>query len=219
MKLVLENISKKIKNKVILDNISIEFENSKIYGFVGRNGSGKTMLFRAICGLMKLDSGRILLDDKVLYKDMDILPNTGIIIENAGLYSEYTGLKNLQLLANINKKIGEDEVREALTRVGLDPDDKRTVRKYSLGMKQRLIIAQAIMEKPDIILLDEPTNALDENGVEEVRNIIQDERKRGAIILIASHNKEDIKLLSDKVFYMENGCIVKKEENEKEKNI
>jgi ABC-2 type transport system ATP-binding protein len=219
MKLVLENISKKIKNKVILDNISIEFENSKIYGFVGRNGSGKTMLFRAICGLMKLDSGRILLDDKVLYKDMDILPNTGIIIENAGLYSEYTGLKNLQLLANINKKIGEDEVREALTRVGLDPDDKRTVRKYSLGMKQRLIIAQAIMEKPDIILLDEPTNALDENGVEEIRNIIQDERKRGAIILIASHNKEDIKLLSDKVFYMENGCIVKKEENEKEKNI
>lgn len=200
MKLVLENISKKIKNKVILDNISIEFENSKIYGFVGRNGSGKTMLFRAICGLMKLDSGRILLDDKVLYKDMDILPNTGIIIENAGLYSEYTGLKNLQLLANINKKIGEDEVREALTRVGLDPDDKRTVRKYSLGMKQRLIIAQAIMEKPDIILLDEPTNALDENGVEEIRNIIQDERKRGAIILIASHNKEDIKLLSDKVF-------------------
>ncbi len=219
MKLVLENISKKIKNKVILDNISIEFENSKIYGFVGRNGSGKTMLFRAICGLMKLDSGRILLDDKVLYKDMDILPNTGIIIENAGLYSEYTGLKNLQLLANINKKIGEDEVREALTRVGLDPDDKRTVRKYSLGMKQRLIIAQAIMEKPDIILLDEPTNALDENGVEEIRNIIQDERKRGAIILIASHNKDDIKLLSDKVFYMENGCIVKKEENEKEKNI
>lgn len=219
MKLVLENISKKIKNKVILDNISIEFENSKIYGFVGRNGSGKTMLFRAICGLMKLDSGRILLDDKVLYKDMDILPNTGIIIENAGLYSEYTGLKNLQLLANINKKIGEDEVREALTRVGLDPDDKRTVRKYSLGMKQRLIITQAIMEKPDIILLDEPTNALDENGVEEIRNIIQDERKRGAIILIASHNKEDIKLLSDKVFYMENGCIVKKEENEKEKNI
>lgn len=219
MKLVLENISKKIKNKVILDNISIEFENSKIYGFVGRNGSGKTMLFRAICGLMKLDSGRILLDDKVLYKDMDILPNTGIIIENAGLYSEYTGLKNLQILANINKKIGEDEVREALTRVGLDPDDKRTVRKYSLGMKQRLIIAQAIMEKPDIILLDEPTNALDENGVEKIRNIIQDERKRGAIILIASHNKEDIKLLSDKVFYMENGCIVKKEENEKEKNI
>lgn len=219
MKLVLENISKKIKNKVILDNISIEFENSKIYGFVGRNGSGKTMLFRAICGLMKLDSGRIFLDDKVLYKDMDILPNTGIIIENAGLYSEYTGLKNLQLLANINKKIGEDEVREALTRVGLDPDDKRTVRKYSLGMKQRLIIAQAIMEKPDIILLDEPTNALDENGVEEIRNIIQDERKRGAIILIASHNKDDIKLLSDKVFYMENGCIVKKEENEKEKNI
>lgn len=215
MKLVLENISKKIKNKVILDNISIEFENSKIYGFVGRNGSGKTMLFRAICGLMKLDSGRILLDDKVLHKDMDILPNTGIIIENAGLYSEYTGLKNLQLLANINKKIGEDEVREALTRVGLDPDDKRTVRKYSLGMKQRLIIAQAIMEKPDIILLDEPTNALDEDGVEEIRNIIQDERKRGAIVLIASHNKDDIKLLSDKVFYMENGCIVKKEENEK----
>lgn len=215
MKLVLENISKKIKKKVILSDISIELENSKIYGFVGRNGSGKTMLFRAVCGLMKLDSGRILLDDKELHKDMEILPNTGLIIENAGLYNEYTGLKNLQILANINKKIGEDEIRETLIRVGLDPCDKRTVKKYSLGMKQRLIIAQAIMEKPDIILLDEPTNALDESGVSEVRKIIQEEKKRGAIILIASHNKDDIKLLSDKVFYMENGAIVKEEENEK----
>ena len=146
---------------------------------------------------------------------MEILPNTGLIIENAGLYNEYTGLKNLQILANINKKIGEDEIRETLIRVGLDPCDKRTVKKYSLGMKQRLIIAQAIMEKPDIILLDEPTNALDESGVSEVRKIIQEEKKRGAIILIASHNKDDIKLLSDKVFYMENGAIVKEEENEK----
>ncbi len=211
MKLIIDHISKTIKGRTILDDINLKFENGKVYGFVGRNGSGKTMLFRAVSGLMNIDSGRIVLDDKILHKDMEVLPSLGLIIENAGLFGEYTGYKNLKLLANINKKIGDEEIKEAILLVGLDPDDKRTYKKYSLGMKQRLVIAQAIMEKPDIILLDEPTNALDEKGVREIRDIIKKEKDRGALILLASHNKEDIESLADKVYFMENGKIVREE--------
>src|SRR5574344_285042 len=172
MKLIIDHISKTIKGRTILDDINLKFENGKVYGFVGRNGSGKTMLFRAVSGLMNIDSGKIVLDDKILHKDMEVLPSLGLIIENAGLFGEYTGYKNLKLLANINKKIGDKEIKEAILSVGLDPDDKRTYKKYSLGMKQRLVIAQAIMEKPDIILLDEPTNSLDEDGVALIRSLI-----------------------------------------------
>lgn len=211
MKLIIDHISKTIKGRTILDDINLKFENGKVYGFVGRNGSGKTMLFRAVSGLMNIDSGKIVLDDKILHKDMEVLPSLGLIIENAGLFGEYTGYKNLKLLANINKKIGDKEIKEAILSVGLDPDDKRTYKKYSLGMKQRLVIAQAIMEKPDIILLDEPTNALDEKGVREIRDIIKKEKDRGALILLASHNKEDIESLADKVYFMENGKIVREE--------
>ncbi len=133
------------------------------------------------------------------------------MIENAGLYPELTGLDNLKLLAKLNRKIGETEIREAIKKVGLDADDKRTFRKYSLGMKQRIVFAQAIMEKPDILLLDEPTNALDEKGVNSIRQIIYEEKQRGALILIASHNKEDIQILSDEIYYVENGTVKKRE--------
>lgn len=211
MKIIAENISKIIKNKIILDDINLELENGKIYGFVGRNGCGKTMLFRALSGLMHIDSGKITVDDKVLHKDFNVLENLGLIIENAGLYNEFSGYRNLKLLADINKKITDAEIRKALSDVGLDPNDKRAVRKYSLGMKQRLIIAQAIMEKPDVIMLDEPTNALDESGVKLIRDIILREKDRGALVLIASHNKEDIEILADQVFYMDNGKIVSTE--------
>lgn len=211
MKIIAENISKTKKNKIILDDINLELENGRIYGFVGRNGCGKTMLFRALSGLMHIDSGKITVDDKVLHKDFNVLENLGLIIENAGLYNEFSGYRNLKLLANINKKITDAEIRKALSDVGLDPNDKRVVRKYSLGMKQRLIIAQAIMEKPDIIMLDEPTNALDESGVKLIRDIILREKDRGALVLIASHNKEDIEILADQVFYMDNGKIVSTE--------
>lgn len=211
MKIIAENISKTIKNKIILDDINLELENGRIYGFVGRNGCGKTMLFRALSGLMHIDSGKITVDDKVLHKDFNVLENLGLIIENAGLYNEFSGYRNLKLLADINKKITDAEIRKALSDVGLDLNDKRVVRKYSLGMKQRLIIAQAIMEKPDIIMLDEPTNALDESGVKLIRDIILREKDRGALVLIASHNKEDIEILADQVFYMDNGKIVSTE--------
>lgn len=208
MKIIAENIVKTIKKRIILDNISLELESGNIYGFVGRNGCGKTMLFRALSGLMHIDSGRITIDGKVLHKDINVPPSIGLIIENAGLYNEFSGFKNLKLLADINKIISDTEITKAISDVGLDPNDKRPVRKYSLGMKQRLIIAQAIMESPDIIMLDEPTNALDERGVKLIRDIILREKERGALVLIASHNKEDIEILADRVYYMDGGKIV-----------
>ncbi len=212
MKLVVKNVSKCIKHKDILSNVNLELDNGKVYGFVGVNGSGKTMLFRAISGLMDITEGEICLDGQKLHKDMKVLPNQGIIIENAGLYPELTGFDNLKLLAKLNNKISDNEIREVITKVGLDPDDKRSFKKYSLGMKQRIIFAQAIMEKPDILLLDEPTNALDEDGVNLIRQLIEEEKNRGALILIASHNKEDIKILSDEVYYVKSGIVTKWEE-------
>lgn len=207
MKLTVENLCKKIKDRVILDNINLNLESGNVYGFVGRNGSGKTMLFRAVSGLINIDSGKVMLDEKELHKDMQVLPDMGIILENAGLYSEFTGRKNLQILAGIRKKNTPQEVDKAIERVGLDPNDKRTYRKYSLGMKQRIILAQAIMEHPSILFLDEPTNALDEDGVNRIRRIVAEEKERGSIVLLASHNKEDIEMLADKVYYMVDGRI------------
>ncbi len=209
LNLIVNNVSKQLKGKTILSNIYLNLKSGNIYGFVGENGSGKTMLFRAISGLMDISEGEILLNEKVLHKDMKVLPNLGIMIENAGLYPELTGLDNLKLLAKLNRKIGEAEIREAIKKVGLDADDKRTFRKYSLGMKQRIVFAQAIMEKPDILLLDEPTNTLDEKGVNSIRQIIYEEKQRGALILIASHNKEDIQILSDEIYHVENGTVKK----------
>ena len=208
MELIVTKKKKKIKRNVILSNISLYLKSGNIYGFVGPNGSGKTMLFRALSGLMKVDSGEIRLDEKVLKKDIDILPNLGIILENAGLYPEFTGMENLEMLAKVNKKVQREEIENTIRRVGLNPADKRLYRKYSLGMKQRIVIAQAIMEQPDILMLDEPTNALDENGIDKIRHIILEEKERGALILIASHNKEDITLLADQVFYINNGSLI-----------
>lgn len=207
MKLTVENLSKKIKDKTILNNINLELESGNVYGFVGRNGCGKTMLFRAVSGLINIDSGKVILDGKELHVDTQILPDMGIILENAGLYTEFTGKKNLEILSKIRNKISSEDIDDAIRRVGLDPDDKRTVRKYSLGMKQRIALAQAIMEHPSIIILDEPTNALDEDGVKKIRQIIMEEKERGSMILLASHNREDIEQLADKVFYMVDGEI------------
>lgn len=211
MELKISHVHKKIKDKDILVDINMDLENQQIYGLVGRNGSGKTMLFRAISGLMKVDSGKITCDDIELSKDVDVFPSLGLTLENAGLYPEFTAVKNLDLLARIRKKITRNQILEAIKRVGLDPYDKRTVRKYSLGMKQRLVLAQAIMEKPDILLLDEPTNSLDVEGIELIRELILEEKNRGALIVVASHSKEDIEILCDHVFYIESGQLVEKE--------
>lgn len=202
-----EKICKTIKKNAILDNISLNLEGGKIYGIVGKNGSGKTMLIRALSGLMEIDSGEIRYNEKVLHKDFPVLPSLGITIENAGLFPEFTGFVNLKMLSKLKKIISDNEIKEAIERVGLDPKDKRTIRKYSLGMKQRIIIAQAIMEHPDVIMVDEPSNGLDTDGVELIRTILQQERERGAIILLASHSKEDIALLADKVFSISAGRL------------
>ena len=203
-----EHVYKRIRRKEILVDINLELCSGKIYGFVGRNGSGKTMLFRALSGLINIDSGKISFNEKTLHKDMEVLPNMGLTLENAGLYPELTGFQNLKILSQIRKVISDIDIKQSISKVGLNPDDKRSFRKYSMGMKQRLIIAQAIMEKPDIIILDEPTNALDEKGVIEVRNIIEKEKKRGAIILLASHTRQDIDILADHFYILNQGNIM-----------
>lgn len=165
------------------------------------------MLFRALSGLMTVDSGEISWNGKKLHKDFSVLPAMGIVLENAGLFPEMTGLQNLSYLAGLTQRIGTEEIEQAILRVGLDPQDKRTYGKYSLGMKQRLAIAQAIMGKPDVIMLDEPTNALDGAGVEEIRKLILEEKERVALILLASHNKEDIRMLADYLYRIEHGEV------------
>lgn len=211
MKLVVEHLGKEIKGKEILRDINCEFESGKIYGIVGRNGSGKTMLLRAISGLMRCQMGAVYLDGKKLGRDMKILPGVGLMIENTEMYPEFTGYRNLKMLADIQGKIGKQEIQAAIGRVGLDGQEKKIVKKYSMGMRQKLAIAQAIMERPDILLLDEPTNGLDEVSVKMFRDIMQEEKARGALILLASHNKEDILQLSDEVFQMAGGEMRKEE--------
>ena len=210
MELIAENVNKTIDKKIILNDVSLKLRSGMIYGFVGRNGSGKTMLFRALSGLMSIDSGSVSLDGKVLHKDFDVLPELGIMIENAGLYPQLSGFDNLKRLSSIRKKAADDTIREYIRTVGLDPDDKKPFRKYSLGMKQRLVFAQAIFEDQKILMLDEPTNAMDDSGVQMVRDILL-ERKKDSIILIASHNREDIDLLADEKYRVSNGQFVKEE--------
>lgn len=190
--IIISGISKTIKGTEILKNIDLKLQGGKIYGLYGSNGSGKTMLLRAIAGLIRIDSGSIIINGKQLHKETDFPESIGVVIENPQFWDGYTGFKNLKMLASIKKKINNDAIRNTLERVGLDPSDKRTVKKYSLGMKQKLGIAQAIMESPDIILLDEPTNALDKKSTENIRSIIAEEAARGAIVVVASHVEADL---------------------------
>lgn len=206
------NINKKISGRTILSNINLELTNGKIYGICGKNGSGKTMLIRALSGLMEIESGQIFLDDKELHKDYKILPNMGITIENAGMFPSLTGYENLKYLADINKKIKHKNIVEAINRVGLDPKDRRIYNKYSLGMKQRIAIAQAIMEKPDILFLDEATNGLDEEGIKLIHQVIMEEKKRGALIILVSHRKEECEELCDEFFCIKEGRICSEQE-------
>jgi len=201
------NVNKTIKGRPILNDVSLSLDSGRIYGFLGRNGSGKTMLFRAICGLIKPTSGKIYVFGKKLGSDISFPESLGVIIENVGFWPQYSGLENLKYIASIKNIIDEAQIKTSIARLGLDPGDKRSYSKYSLGMKQKLGIAQAIMEKPDLIVLDEPTNSIDEEGVISVRHILLEEKQRGATILIASHNREDIDYLSDEKFKMENGSL------------
>lgn len=203
----INNINLSIKNIDILQNIDINLKKNYIYGFIGANGCGKTMLFRVISGLVKPSSGTISINDKILHKDISFPESIGIIIESPGFWNQYTGFENLKILASIKNIITDSDIKNIMNRVGLDPNSNLKFGKYSLGMKQKLGIAQALMEKPELIILDEPTNALDDESVDNIRNIIIEEKKRGATILLASHNKDDISMLSDYIYKISNGNI------------
>lgn len=203
----IDHLTKVLKKHTVLDDITLELEENRIHGFVGQNGSGKTMLFRAVSGLIFPTSGTVEVFGRVIGKDVSFPERLGLVLENIGLYPQYSGFQNLKLLASIQKKITDGDIREAISRVGLDPADKRPVRKYSLGMKQRIALAQAIMEHPRLLILDEPTNALDEEGVELIRGLVREEQERGATVLVSSHNREDIEQLCDTVTVLENGRV------------
>lgn len=206
--LEVNNVNLTIKKEPILFDISLSFSPGKIYGLVGHNGSGKTMLMKCMCGFVKPTSGVVLSDNKIVGKDIDYIKNVGIIIETPNFIPYYSGFKNLKILASIRKKISDEDIRNTMKMCGLDPKLKRHVKKYSLGMRQRLGIAQAIMEAPEVLILDEPMNGLDRDGVEEIRKILLQMKDSNKTIILASHNKEDIDVLCDEVYYMEHGRIV-----------
>ena len=207
MKIEIKDYSKTIKGRKILDNINYVFEGGKIYGLYGRNGSGKTMLMRAIAGLIYPTSGKIIIDDKELHSEISFPPSMGIIIENMELMPQYDAYTNLKILSKIQKKATDEDIKRALELVGLANVGKTKVKEFSLGMKQKLAIAQAIFEKPELLLLDEPTNALDEKSVENIRKLLIEIKKSGTTIVIASHNKDDINMLSDIVLKMDEGVL------------
>jgi len=210
MSIEISNVSKVIKGRTVLQDINIHLEQGKVYGFVGHNGSGKSMLFRIICGLVKPSTGTVKLFEYELHKDISFPKSASVIFEKPGFLEHYSGFLNLKFLAAIKKQINDDDVKAAIERVGLDPTDPRAVKTYSLGMKQKLAIAQSIMEKPEIILLDEPMNGLDEDSVQKVYNIIKAEKQRGATILLTSHNKIDIESLCDRVYMLHKGVLTEK---------
>lgn len=200
-------LSLTIGKTAILNDVTVSLEAGKIHGLIGRNGSGKTMLMKCICGFIRPTRGVVVVDGKRVGKDVDFPKKMGIIIETPGFIPYYSGYKNLKLLAGLRNKIGKEEIIQAMERTGLDPKLKRHVKKYSLGMRQRLGLAQAIMEDPDILILDEPMNGLDKDGVEDMRRYLIDLREQGKTILIASHSSEDISVLCDAVYEMEKGVL------------
>ena len=205
----LENVTKVFGEQDALKNVSAKFGMGKIYGIVGRNGSGKTVLLKCICGLLHPTVGTVTVNGKIVGKDVDYPENVGFIIETPGFLPRYSGLKNLKYLASIRGRVKEGEIRKYMGLAGLNPDDKKRVGNYSLGMKQRLGIAQALMENPDILILDEPMNALDSNGVEDIRMVLLKMKENGKLIIIASHVRDDIDILCDEVHGMEGGILKK----------
>ena len=202
-----KNLSKDFGQERVLHNVTRDFEKGRIHGIVGNNGSGKTVLMKCICGFLIPTEGEVIVNGKRVGKDVDFPPGLGLIIEAPGFLPNMTGVKNLEILASLNKKIGLEEIAAAIRRVGLDPLMKKPVGKYSLGMRQRLGIAQAIMENPSLLILDEPLNGLDKHGVREMRQLIKGLKEQGKTILLASHNQGDIDELCDTVCEMDAGVM------------
>lgn len=212
-KIQVKNVNKSFGGQAVLKQITMDLKQGNIYGIIGRNGSGKTVLMKCICGLLKTDSGSILIDEKDIEKCEEVTEKFGIIIETPGFFGNYSAMKNLYLLSRIRNKCSKERIREVLTTVGLDYNSPKKVSQYSMGMKQRLGIAQAIMEYPEILLLDEPMNGLDNQGVLEMRTLFLQLRKEGKLIVLASHNREDIEVLCDEVFEMDAGILTKAEKS------
>ena len=204
----IENLSLTLQKIDILKDINLSLENGKIHGLLGRNGSGKTMLMKCICGFVHPTVGTIQIDGKYVGKDMDFPEDMGVIIETPEFISYMSGFRNLQLLAKGRKCIGDKEIYDVMKKVNLDPKNSIHVKKYSLGMKQRLGIAQAIMEHPKLLVLDEPFSALDEDGVRDMREMLLQMKQSGVTIILSSHNAEDIKVLCDNVYRLQKGCLV-----------
>lgn len=207
MKVELKNVSKRLNDVTVLEDISLTLESGTIYGLKGKNGCGKTMLMRMMAGLIYPTSGTVSIDGEILHKDIAAPRSIGILIENPAFLPGYTGQRNLELLAGLTGKADRTQIAKTMSRVGLDPNDKRTYRKYSLGMKQRLGIACALMECPDLILLDEPINAIDEKGVPKIWEALQEEKQRGALIVLACHDTEELTSLADQIITIEEGKI------------
>ena len=202
-----QHVSKRFGSETVLDDVSRDFETGRIHGIVGNNGSGKTVLFKCICGFLRPEKGRVLVDYEEVGRDVDFPPDLGLIIETPGFLPGLTGQQNLELLASLRRRISREQVREAMQRVGLDPLLRKKVGSYSLGMRQRLGIAQAIMERPSLLVLDEPFNGLDRTGVREMRALLREMNREGVTILLASHNAGDIEELCDTVCEMDAGII------------
>ena len=215
MEIILNNVKKTIKKATVIDGINAKWTGGKVYGLCGYNGCGKTMLMRLVAGLIRPTEGSVTIDGKELGKDIDFPESIGLMIENPAFLDHYTAMQNLQLVASLKKKATREDCIDALKRVNLDPNDLRTFKKFSLGMKQRLGIAAAIFEKPDLILLDEPTNALDADGTELAAKIIREERERGALIILACHERQFLENAADEVIKIEHGQFVE-DENETE---
>ena len=209
--IVIDKLTKSFKGKTVLEDVNMRLQEGRIYGIVGDNGSGKTVLLKLICGFMKPDSGTVTVNGKVIGNDADFPENTGIIIEAPGFLPNYSGMKNLEYLASIRGKIGKEQIESAMKTVGLDPSSKLRVGKYSLGMKQRLGIAQAIMEDQQLLILDEPMNALDKDAVKEMRRLFLSFKASGKTMLIVSHNEGDISTLCDEVYEFDGAKIKNRE--------
>lgn len=214
MVIQVENVSKIIKGNMVIDCVSAEFSSGKVYGLQGINGSGKTMLMRLISGLIYPTEGRIVIDGKILGKEIAFSESIGILIENPAFLDNYSGFANLKLLASIQNKIDDKQIYKTLERVGLEPDSRKKYKKYSLGMKQKLGIAGAVMEKPEFLILDEPANALDKEGIERLKKIVQEEKERGALIILSCHDSALLEAMADVIYSMENGRLLKQEEAE-----
>lgn len=207
-KIVVENVSKKFNRQLVLDNINLELTSGHIYGLAGINGSGKTVLMKCICGLSTPTSGRILIDDKQLGKDIDFPESIGALIESPGFIEHYSAYDNMQSLASIRKKTGKEEIKSLLEKVGLNPDEKKRVKKYSLGMRQKLGIAMALLDNPDIVILDEPFNALDKKSVLNVKDIILGLKSDNRLVILSSHDGKLLEEVTDKIYEIEEGKII-----------